>query len=89
MQRSEISERIGRQIRDMRRAHPGVTLRLAANFLEVSVDEFEAIERGSLRATAEQVMLLADLLNVEPSCFFEEIRRELRVAGGAGFGRQR
>ena len=76
MTRAEVSELIARQIRRVRQTCPGVTASRAAAFLGISVEEFERIESGAALATGEQVTLLAELMDVEPSRFLEGLRHK-------------
>lgn len=63
---------VRRRVKQARCRHLSMTALRAANFLEISVADFVRMENGTLRPTGEQLVLLADLMSVEPSWFFTD-----------------
>ena len=67
---TDVQRTIGSRIREARQSFPEMSIVRASAFLDVSPVEFERFENGQARPTPEQVILLADLMNLEPSWFF-------------------
>ena len=70
---------LGERIKKARKASPAMTSELVASFLQISLSELAELEAGHLRPTADQIMLLADLMDVSPSWFFDGLNAALRV----------
>ena len=67
---SKLDVSVGYRISYARRSHKAMTSQHVADFLGITLRELEQIEAGSIRASGEQIALLADLLGVNPSWFF-------------------
>ena len=70
---------IGKRIRMAREAFPAMNPELVASYLQISVQEFAELEAGHVRPSPDQIMLLADLMDVSPSWFFAGHSAALKV----------
>ena len=70
---------IGKRIRMAREAFPAMSPELVARYLQITVQEFAKFEAGQLRPSPDQIMLMADLMDVSPSWFFARHSAALRV----------
>lgn len=74
MARSDVRISIANRIHRARCLHPHMTPTHAADFLGISVEQYLRLEVGENQVTGEQIVLLADLMNVQPSWFFDGLK---------------
>ena len=60
---------IGKRIRTAREAFPAMTPEMVAGYLQITVQEFVEFEAGQVCPSPDQIVLLADLMDVSPSWF--------------------
>ena len=61
---------LGARIRKARLAFPAMTSDLVAGFLQITPEQFAAFEAGRARPSSDQIVLMADLMDVAPGWFF-------------------